>query len=144
VLPQGSSFPFDFGFIPSTLGEDGDPIDVLVFMDASAPVGCLMTIRLIGAIEAKQRPKDGNWIRNDRLLAVATHAHTHAHIESLNDLRPHLLNEIEVFFETYNALKGSEFRPVDRLGPKKARRLLDEGAEAFLRKGRPETATKAA
>jgi inorganic pyrophosphatase len=99
VMPQGSSFPYDFGFVPSTLGEDGDPFDVLVFMDAPVPVGCVLTIRLIGVIEAKQRQKGGSWIRNDRLLAVATHAHTHAHIDTLEDLRPRLLDEIEAFFD---------------------------------------------
>jgi inorganic pyrophosphatase len=76
-MPKGSYFPYDFGFIPSTLGDDGDPLDVLVFMDDPAPVGCVLTIRLIGAIEAKQQEKGGDWERNDRLLAVATHAHTH-------------------------------------------------------------------
>jgi inorganic pyrophosphatase len=48
VMPKGSYFPYDFGFIPSTVGDDGDPLDVLVFMDDSAPVGCVLTIRLIG------------------------------------------------------------------------------------------------
>jgi inorganic pyrophosphatase len=144
VMPQGSWFPYDFGFIPSTLGEDGDPLDVLVFMDAPVPVGCVLTIRLIGAIEAKQREKGGHWIRNDRLLAVATHAHTHAHVETLNDLRPRLLDEIEAFFETYNALKEKEFKPIDRSGPKKARKLLDEGADAFGKRSGNGAAAKAA
>jgi inorganic pyrophosphatase len=134
VMPQGSSFPYDFGFIPSTLAEDGDPLDVLVFMDAPVPVGCVLTIRLIGVIEAKQRNKGESWIRNDRLLAVATHAHTHAHVETLDDLRPRLLDEIETFFETYNTLNGKEFKPTDRSGSKKARKLLDEAADAFRKR----------
>jgi inorganic pyrophosphatase len=135
VMPEGSSFPYDFGFIPSTLGEDGDPLDVLVFMDAPVPVGCVLSIRLIGVIEAKQRDKGQDWITNDRLLAVATHAHTHAHVKSLDDLRPRLIDEIEAFFENYNRLNGKEFKPTDRSGPKKARKLLDQGADAFQRKG---------
>jgi inorganic pyrophosphatase len=144
VMPQGSWFPYDFGFVPSTLAEDGDPLDVLVFMDAPVPVGCVLTIRLIGVIEAKQRDKGGSWIRNDRLLAVATHAHTHAHVETLDDLRPHLLDEIEAFFENYNALKGREFKPIDRSGPKKARKLLDEAAVAFRKRSGQRDAAKAA
>jgi inorganic pyrophosphatase len=47
-------FPFDFGFIPSTLGRDGDPLDVMVLMDEPAHVGCLVDVRIIGVIEAKQ------------------------------------------------------------------------------------------
>lgn len=54
VLPEGSSFPYDFGFVPSTLGEDGDPLDVLVLMDAPAFPGCLVEARLLGALEAEQ------------------------------------------------------------------------------------------
>lgn len=54
LLPQGFSFPFDFGFIPSTQAEDGDALDVMVLMDESAHVGCLVTVRLVGVIEAVQ------------------------------------------------------------------------------------------
>ena len=56
VMPKGSFFPYDFGFVPSTLGEDGDPLDVLVFMDDPAPVGCVLTVRLMG----RSRPSNGN------------------------------------------------------------------------------------
>ena len=57
VMPEGTTFPYDFGFVPSTLAEDGDPLDVLVFLDAPVVVGCVLTIRLIGVVEAKQRKK---------------------------------------------------------------------------------------
>jgi hypothetical protein len=71
VLPVGAAFPLDYGFIPSTCGEDGDPIDVLVVMDEPAFPGCVVTARLVGAIEAEQT-ENGNSIRNDRLVAVLT------------------------------------------------------------------------
>jgi inorganic pyrophosphatase len=134
VLPEGSTFPYDFGFVPSTLGEDGDPLDVLVFLDGTVPAGCLITVRLIGVIEAKQRTKNGPWIRNDRLLAVAAHAHTHAHVKDLDDLRPNLLDEIEDFFRHYNEVNGKEFKPLDRSKPKKARQLIERGMEEFRNK----------
>src|SRR5882762_3397976 len=70
LLPEGMMFPFDFGFIPSTLGGDGDPLDIMVLMDAPAHVGCLIDIRIIGVIEAKQT-ENGKNVTNDRLLAVA-------------------------------------------------------------------------
>src|SRR3954464_7536915 len=59
VLPAGASFPFDFGYVPSTRGEDGDPVDVLVLMDEPAFAGCLVPARLIGVIEAEQTETDG-------------------------------------------------------------------------------------
>jgi inorganic pyrophosphatase len=54
LLPEGMMFPFDFGFIPSTVGDDGDPLDILVMMDAPAHVGCLIDVRIIGIIKAEQ------------------------------------------------------------------------------------------
>ena len=69
VLPQGMSFPSDFGFLPSTRGEDGDPLDVLLFMDEPTFPGCIVPAQLIGVLEAEQT-EDGKTIRNDRLIAV--------------------------------------------------------------------------
>jgi inorganic pyrophosphatase len=57
VLPEGMVFPYDFGFIPGTMGEDGDPLDVLILMDAPVVPGCLIAAKLIGAIEAQQKEK---------------------------------------------------------------------------------------
>jgi inorganic pyrophosphatase len=89
VLPEGMVFPYDFGFVPSTVGEDGDPLDVLVLMEASVIPGCVVRARLVGAIEAEQKGKSESWIRNDRLIAIATHAQTHDNAQKLSDLRPH-------------------------------------------------------
>ena len=134
VMPEGTTFPYDFGFVPSTLAEDDDPLDVLVFLDAPVVVGCVLTIRLIGVIEAKQRKKGESWIENDRLLAVAAHAHTHEHVRSLEDLRPGLLDEIEDFFRHYNEMKGTEFKPMHRGSPQKAKKRLNQAAAAFREK----------
>jgi inorganic pyrophosphatase len=127
VLPEGSVFPYDFGFIPSTQGEDGDPLDVLVLLDASVPTGCLISARLIGVIEANQTEKDGTVMRNDRLLAVATRAHTHSHVKHLNDLRPHMTEEVEHFFVSYNEMKGKRFAPLQRKGPEEALEIVHAG-----------------
>src|SRR2546423_6042443 len=70
LLPEGMMFPFDFGFIPSTQGDDGDPLDILVLMDAPAHAGCLIDARIIGIIEATQT-EDGKTKENARLLGVA-------------------------------------------------------------------------
>jgi inorganic pyrophosphatase len=65
VLPSGMAFPYDFGFIPSTAGDDGDPLDVLVLMDEPVPAGCKVLCRLVGVIEGEQT-SDGETERNDR------------------------------------------------------------------------------
>lgn len=77
VLPAGAVFPFDFGFIPSTIGGDGDPLDVLLLMDEPAFPGCLVSSRLIAVIEAEQTERDGETTRNDRLIAVAADSRAH-------------------------------------------------------------------
>jgi inorganic pyrophosphatase len=97
VLPLGMAFPFDFGFLPSTQGEDGDPLDVLVLLDEPAFAGCRILCHMIGVIEAEQT-EDGECQQNDRLLAVARESHIHKGIQSLKDLPANLLAEIEHFF----------------------------------------------
>ena len=131
VLPTGASFPFDFGFVPATQGEDGDPLDVLVLMDAPAFAGCLVPCRLIGVIEAEQTERDGRTMRNDRLIAVADNSHTHGEIQELNDLSQNLLEEIAYFFQSYNEIKGKKFQVLHHRGAKAAHKLVQQGAAKF-------------
>src|SRR5215204_2186106 len=136
VLPSGASFPFDFGFVPSTLGGDGDPLDVLVLMDEPAFAGCLVRTRLVGVIEAEQTERDGETTRNDRLIGVAADARLHARVRTLEFLGPALLEEIEHFFVSYNQVKGKKFEPLGRFGPERARELVEEGMKSFRRSER--------
>jgi inorganic pyrophosphatase len=125
VLPEGAVFPFDFGSIPGTKGDDGDPLDVLMLMDEPAFTGCLVEGRLLGVIEAEQT-ENGKTERNDRLIAVAAKSHTHASLRSLLKLEPRLIDEIEHFFVSYNKERGKKFRPIGRKGPAAATRLIDK------------------
>jgi inorganic pyrophosphatase len=128
VLPAGAVFPYDFGFVPSTLGGDGDPLDVLLLMDEPAFAGCLVRARLIGVIEAEQTERDGETTRNDRLIAVVTNSRNHQDVHTLDDIGGNLVDEIEHFFISYNQAKGKTFKPLGRSGPQRARRLVEEGA----------------
>lgn len=130
VLAVGHSFPFDFGFIPNTLGGDGDPLDVLVLMDEPAFVGCLIPSRLIGVIEAEQTEKDGETGRNDRLIAVAANSRVHEDVKSINDLNETLVDEIEHFFVSYNEAKGKNFKPLGRFAAAKAKKIVEQGIKA--------------
>lgn len=127
VLPVGAYFPFDFGFIPNTLGGDGDPLDVLLLMDEPAFAGCLIPARLIGVIEAEQTEGDGKTTRNDRLIAVSADSRLHKDIKSINDLNEKLIDEIEHFFKSYNEAKGKKFESIGRFAAQKARKLVEEG-----------------
>ncbi len=135
VLPVGMYFPFDFGFIPSTVGDDGDPLDVLVLMDEAAFTGCRIPCRLIGVIEAEQTG-DGENGRNDRLIAVARDAHLYNEIRSLKDVNERLLDEIEHFFKAYHGLDNTEFKPIGRHGPNRAEKLVEKGMRRYQNQNR--------
>ena len=130
LLPEGMMFPFDFGFIPSTLGGDGDPLDVMVLMDEPAHVGCLVDVRIIGVIHAKQTEK-GATETNDRLLAVAVHSYQHQEIKSIDELNSSTLDQLEQFFVSYNKLRGKKFKLQDQGGPKRALAVILKGIHAF-------------
>ncbi len=128
VLPVGAVFPFDFGYIPDTRAEDGDPIDVLLLADAPAFPGCLIESRLIGVIEAEQT-ENGQTSRNDRLIAVAIESRTHSDLRSIGDLSDALRSQIEHFFASYNREQGRGFKVIGQKGPHTARALLETAAK---------------
>jgi inorganic pyrophosphatase len=131
LLPEGMFFPFDFGFIPGTLADDGDPIDVLVLMDEPAHVGCVLDVRIIGAIEAEQVQKNGHKEMNSRLLAAAVHSYTHENAKTIRDVDDTLLDQLEAFFVNYNKSRGKVFRVKGRVGPKAAGRLLEASIAGY-------------
>src|SRR5215471_6950859 len=105
VLPVGMAFPYDFGFIPSTLAEDGDPVDVLVLMDEAAFPGCLLRGRLIGIIQGEQGKKK-KYERNDRIIAIEEANHSYANVKHVTDLGKEFVKELEEFFVNYHELDG--------------------------------------
>ena len=135
VLPAGAVFPFDFGFVPATLGEDGDPLDIVVITDdgSEAFAGCLVAVRLLGAIKANQGRKEEASERNDRLVGVAHRSHTYSEARSLDDLPGNIVKDIEHFFYSYNAAKDIQFEPIGRCGPQEARALVEEGMKKSAR-----------
>jgi inorganic pyrophosphatase len=126
VLPAGMDFPYDFGFVPSTIADDGDPIDVLLLIDESAFPGCLVRSRLIGVIKGEQDAAGTKTERNDRLLAVAQRSRLYGHITDIDQLEDSFLKELTDFFVDFHRLEGKRFRPVGNGGPGEARKLLKQ------------------
>lgn len=127
ALPAGMHFPYDFGFIPGTLAEDGDPLDILVLSPAPLFVGCMVAVRLIGVLEAEQTAKDSKKaIRNDRLVGcLKTQAGDEDVVFSnVKELPQKLMEEVEAFFIQYNRLEGTRFHCLGWHGPKRASTLL--------------------
>jgi inorganic pyrophosphatase len=134
VLPRGMQFPYDFGSVPSTVAADGDALDVMVLADSPSFVGCLMSIRLIGVIEARQTEK-GKTIRNDRLLGVAQTPVNNPPVTRLQDVEPETIEALEHFFVNYNRAHGREFKPLRRSGPQVAERLLKDAIRSHDKRG---------
>jgi len=126
VLPAGMAFPMAFGFIPNTLGEDGDPLDMIVLADEDLPVGCLAMVRLLGVIEACQTERDGRQNRNDRLIGRILKTRIYADVHDLDCLGGAMVKELTSFFETYNALKGKQFEVRAISDPARASALIGE------------------
>src|SRR5262249_25552490 len=117
-------FPYDFGFIPSTRGEDGDPLDVLLLADEPAFPGCVVPARLIGVLAAEQTER-GKTVRNDRLVDVVETPYNPARYRSLDEVGRQHLDGVEHFFAPYNEAEGRRFKPLARRGADRGRELVE-------------------
>jgi inorganic pyrophosphatase len=129
-LPRGAVFPYDFGFVPGTCADDGDPLDIMVVAPEGTFTGCLVTARLLGVLEAQQK-QGGSTIRNDRLIGTPETAKIRPRERSLNDLPAKLLDQIEHFFVAYNRFEGREFIPLRRRGPRVAEALIKRAVARY-------------
>jgi inorganic pyrophosphatase len=123
LLPEGMSFPLDFGFVPLTRGQDDDPLDILVVHDEPLPTGALVEVRLIGVL-ASEQTENGGTIRNDRLIGVTVASHLFARVQRLEDLGETFARNLERFWINYNALRGVDFRVLARRDAQAAVQLI--------------------
>ena len=133
VLPAGMDFPYDFGFVPSTKAEDGDPVDVLVLMDEPAFTGCVLQCRIVGIIEGEQGNKKKTE-RNDRVVAIERQNHSWADVKHIDDAGKQFLEELEEFFVNYHRLSGEQYRILGAKGPAAARKYIEKGRRSARRK----------
>ena len=117
VLPAGAVFSFDFGFIPDTKGEDGDPLDVLVLSEFSFSQGCMVNCNIIGSLKAEQTEYKKT-IRNDRIFLTPEIKGLYPDYRSLEDVQKEKMKEIEDFFIYYNLVENKTFKPIEILTAK--------------------------
>ncbi len=122
-LPEGQSFPFSFGFLPNTMAEDGDPLDIVLVTAGQVPAGALIESRLIGVLKM-ENDEDGRMARNDRVVAVANMSRIFSHVETLADMREGFAWDIELFFQNYNRMIERPFNVVGRGEKEEAYRML--------------------
>jgi len=130
TLPEGMTFPYEFGFVPQTRGEDGDPLDALVLLPSATYPGCVVDCRLLGAIQCTQQDPGSKVERNDRFIAVGLTAVEFIDIHSLDDLPRPMLEQLTDFFKSYHKFEGAIFEILGSEGPKAARRRLEAGTIA--------------
>lgn len=128
ILPSGMVFPYDFGFIPKTKGDDGDPLDVIVISEFNSFPGVIIKCRIIGGIKAEQSEEKGSkkMIRNDRFLAIPKCSNIFQDVDKMDDLPKQITDDLEEFFVDYNKLEGKKFKALEKIGPKEAQRLIED------------------
>ena len=122
-LLAGLTYPYDWGFIPSTKAEDGDPLDALIIHDAATYPGLVMVCKPIGLLETIQI-KNGKKKRNDRLFVVPDRAPFEGDLEDIRQLPKRARSELERFFEATNALEDKTLKFVGWDGPAKATEII--------------------
>jgi inorganic pyrophosphatase len=119
VLHSAVHYPGDYGFIPRTLGDDGDPLDILLIMTAPVFPGCLVEVRPVGIFHLVDRGAN-----DEKVIAVPTHDPFTDEIRDISDIRNHALREIEHFFEVYKDLENVRVRSRGFADAKAARRAI--------------------
>ena len=129
VLHSAVHYPGDYGFIPRTLGDDGDPLDILVMMTLPVFTGCLVECRPIGLFHLIDRGK-----ADEKVIAVPIADPYADELLELSDLRPHALKEIEHFFQVYKDLEGVTTRTRGFEDAKAARNAITEAGALYRKK----------
>jgi inorganic pyrophosphatase len=130
-LILGLSYPYDWGFIPSTKGEDGDPIDVLIMHDAATSPGLVLKCKIIGVLEVIQKEARNKKIRNDRLIAVPRDSHREKSGDDARYLPKQIREEVEKFFVATDELENKELKFLGWKGPKTGEKLIDRAAKQY-------------
>jgi len=121
VLYSSVHYPGDYGFIPRTLHEDNDPLDILVMVKEQTFSGCMIDVRPIGVLRMRDRGEP-----DDKILGVPLHDPGHEEYFDIADIPRHMLKEIEYFFATYKDLEGKRVQVVGWEKSHEAMRIVQE------------------
>jgi inorganic pyrophosphatase len=132
ALPLGLTYPFDWGFVPGTIGDDGDPIDALVLHDLGTYPGVVLPCKALGVVELSQRGDGGKRERNDRVITMPVWHDRLGELERAADLPARLRKEIEQFFLNTTFFTGKKPRIIGWKSPQKALALLKKGEKLYF------------
>src|SRR5580658_2293290 len=128
-LYSSAVYPGDYGFIPQTLAEDGDPLDILVLGDAPTFPGCVYHARVIGLFEMLDQG-----IRDEKVIAYATGNARFADIQNYTEVQPHIMLEIAHFFSIYKDLEGKRTEALGWKSRETAYEVIDTAHSRYLKK----------
>ena len=134
-LLTGLTYPYDWGFVPSTKAADGDPLDIMVIHDAATFPGIVLTCRIIGILQIEQKSK-GKTERNDRLFAVPRRSHSELGLGDVQDLSRPIRQELEKFFIATDELEDKKLEIIGWKGPKIALKAVKDSAKDFSNEGK--------
>jgi inorganic pyrophosphatase len=134
-LLVGLTYPYDWGFVPSTQSDDEDPLDIMVLHDAATFPGVVLNCRLIGVVQIEQKSKT-KVERNDRLFAVPRRSHSELGLHDVAELSKPMQEELEKFFIATDELEDKRLRVIGGKGPKTALRTTNEASKAFAARDR--------
>jgi inorganic pyrophosphatase len=129
-LMAGLTYPHDWGFVPSTVADDGDPVDVLVIHDAATFPGLVMKCKVIGVLEILEHD-DQRKQRNDRVMAVPVNSHSEQGLRDVRQLSKPIRLELEKFFVATAELQSKTLECLGWRGPKRAVQLIKKSAKAL-------------
>jgi inorganic pyrophosphatase len=130
-LPLGVTYPFDWGFVPSTQSDDGDPLDALLLWDVPSYPGVVVPCRAIGVLHVEQNRTNhdrSTRIRNDRILSIPVEARREHSVTSLNALPERIRQELEQFAIAATALEGKDVQVVGWGDATAALKLVQDSA----------------
>jgi inorganic pyrophosphatase len=131
-LLTGLTYPHDWGFVPATKADDGDPLDVMVIHDAATFPGLVVTCRVIGILQIEQKRKKKSE-RNDRLFAVPRRSHSERALKDVADLSKPIREELEKFFAATDELEDKKLDIIGWKGPKTAIQAIKDAAKSFAK-----------
>ncbi|MFY0624739.1 MAG: inorganic diphosphatase [Reichenbachiella sp.] len=129
VLYSSINYPANYGFIPRTYCDDGDPLDILILSQIDVVPMCIVSAKVIGVMGMLDEGE-----ADDKIIAVAENDMSINHINDINELPPHFTKELSSFFEDYKKLENKTVQVEEFQNKEVAHRIIQKSIEDYQKK----------